>query len=164
MTIALTRRHLLGHAAAGATALLALQVAGCRTTALLSLPGKGNSSNATDILRRIRENEGLTPLVADRTLEKAAKEQAVLMARAGKMNHTTGSGQDFLTRVRRNGIDGAAAENIARGRFDMEGLFLAWMNSSGHRRNMLDDRFTRFGLASAEASEGGRYWALIVAR
>jgi uncharacterized protein YkwD len=39
-----------------------------------------------------------------------------------------------------------------------------WMNSSGHRRNMLDPRFRRFGLASASASGSPeRYWALVLA-
>lgn len=143
----------------------AIVASGCQTRSLLSLPGTGASDDAQDILRRIRADGGLPPLVADRQLERAAREQAELMARSGRMQHTAARGQDFLTRVRRAGIEGAAAENIARGRFDMEALFLAWMNSSGHRRNMLDQRFSRFGLASARTGNGEeRYWALIVAR
>lgn len=147
-----------------AAVLAVMMMTGCQTRTLLSLPGVGASDNAEDILARIRRSEGLSVLAPDSTLEKAAKEQAVLMVRHDRMEHTTTRGQDFLTRIRRNGVEGAAAENIAHGRFDLERLFLAWMNSPGHRRNMMDDRFTRFGLASAQAADGSRYWALIVAR
>ncbi len=147
-----------------ASMLLPFAIAGCQTTAMLSIPGEARSESADDILRRLREDEGLPALAADATLEKAASEQARLMAARQKMQHTTGRGDDFVSRVRRNGVEGAAAENIARGNFDMERLFLAWMNSRGHRRNMLDERFTRFGLASAQAKSGERYWALVLAK
>lgn len=138
-------------------------VTACQTSRLLEIPGVGESEDAEDILRRIRTSEGLSTLSKDSTLENAAQEQAGLMAATQRMEHTTGRGNDFLARIRRNGVEGAAAENIARGNFNMERLFLAWMNSRGHRRNMLDERFTRFGLASAE-SAGERYWALVLAR
>jgi len=122
------------------------------------------AKSGEEALTKIRSSHGLPLLTSDPALEKAAAEQASFMARAGKMEHTTGRGRDFATRIRANGIDGAAAENIAQGRFDAGGLFTAWMNSSGHRRNMLDPRFARFGLASAEAQNGTRYWALVLAR
>ncbi len=158
MTPELMRRLLIA-----ASILLPFAVAGCQTPAMLAVPDEARSESADDILRRLRENEGLPALVADRGLEEAAREQARLMAARRSMRHTTGSGDDFVSRARRNGVAGAAAENIARGDFDTEQLFLAWMNSRNHRRNMLDERFTRFGLASAQAKSGERYWALVLA-
>jgi uncharacterized protein YkwD len=146
-----------------ASIILPFAITGCQTSAMLSIPGEARSESADDILRRLRENEGLPAMAADAKLERAAGEQARLMAARGKMEHTTGRGDDFVNRIRRNGVEGAAAENIARGNFDTERLFLAWMNSRGHRRNMLDERFTRFGLASAQAKTGERYWALVLA-
>ena len=141
----------------------ALPLAACQTASMLSLPGIGASASAEDILASVRTSRGLARLSPDAQLERAAREQAQLMAKAGRMEHTAVRGQDFVTRIRRAGIDGAAAENIARGRYELDRLFLAWMNSRGHRRNMLDPRFTRFGLASA--GEGAdRYWALVLAR
>ena len=58
-----------------------------------------------------------------------------------------------------------AAENVAFGDIDVDELFLRWMNSSGHRRNMLDPRFTRYGLAYVREGNGSnrRYWALVLA-
>ena len=145
--------------------LAACALAGCQTASMLSLPGVGASDSAEDILGTVRSSRGLGRLSPDPRLEAAAREQADLMAGSRRMEHTAARGQDFVTRVRRAGIEGAAAENIARGRYDLDDLFLAWMNSRGHRRNMLDPRFTRFGLASAEnGKDGQRYWALVLAR
>ena len=45
-------------------------------------------------------------------------------------------------------------------------LFEMWMNSPPHRRNMLDARFTRFGLAYVRdgAKADWRYWALVLGK
>jgi uncharacterized protein YkwD len=148
-------------------ALIAVAVGsvGCQSISLLTVDGAGANASAEEHLAAIRRSAGLSVLSPDAQLEKAARQQAEFMAASGKMVHTTALGRDFLTRVRGNGIEGAAAENIAHGRFGLDGLFAAWMNSSGHRKNMLDERFTRFGLASAKAGDGERrYWALVLAK
>ena len=84
------------------------------------------------------------------------------MARAPEMTHRTGWRKDFATRMRDNGIEGAAAENVAYGAFSTQKLFSMWMASTGHRRNMLDPRFEHYGLASAEDGHGRKYWALVL--
>ncbi len=140
-------------------------LSGCQSISLLSIDGAGANASAEEHLAAIRRSAGLSILSPDAQLEKAARQQAEFMAATGKMVHTTARGRDFLTRVRGNGIEGAAAENIAHGRFGLDGLFSAWVNSPPHRRNMLDKRFTRFGLASAKAGGGDRrYWALVLAK
>ncbi|MBX3578453.1 MAG: CAP domain-containing protein [Rhizobiaceae bacterium] len=152
-----------------ASLLAGLALAGCQgvldlglgpTTAKTVIEAKSGD----EALARIRSSHGLSLLSSDPVLERAAAQQAAYMAKSGRMEHTTGRGRDFASRVRENRIQGMAAENIARGRFDAGGLFTAWMNSSGHRRNMLDPRFSKFGLASAEApgADGARYWALVL--
>lgn len=147
-----------------AALMMALVLSGCQSISLLRVEGAGANASAQEHLAAIRKGAGLSPLAPDSQLEAAARQQAELMAAAGRMKHTTGRGKDFLTRVRGNGVETAAAENIAYGRFGLDGLFKAWVNSPGHRRNMLDPRFTRFGLASAKGEGDRRYWALIVAR
>ncbi len=57
----------------------------------------------------------------------------------------------------------AAAENIAYGRWGLDGLFETWMNSPGHRANILNPEYGRFGLASANGTDGRRYWSLVLA-
>ncbi|MES0198187.1 CAP domain-containing protein [Mesorhizobium sp. M7A.F.Ca.US.011.01.1.1] len=149
------------------TGLAALAgLAACSTVSLPTGEGAGVSSSATGTLASIRASAGLAPLVPDRQLEQAALQQAGYMAQRRRMSHTTGWGKDFASRVRDNRISGAAAENIAEGRFDLEKLFDIWVHSPGHRRNMLDPRFTRFGLAYVR--DGGdsklRYWSLVLGK
>ena len=154
-----SRRWLL--AAGGASMLVAL--AGCQS--VLSLDEtEGKSRSAEEILAQIRRQNGLPALSPDAKLERAASEQAAYMARSGRMEHRTGWGRDFAARMKAHGIKGAAAENIAAGRWEPGELIGVWMASPPHRRNMLDQRFSRFGLGSApDGKTGRRYWALVLA-
>ncbi len=126
----------------------------------------GDGRSGEFYLASIRSDHGLQPLRSDPKLERAALQQASYMARSGRMDHTTGWGKDFASRMKDNGIEGAAAENIAHGGMEPEELFTRWMNSSGHRRNMLDPRFSRFGLAYAREAKDTRkrFWALVLGR
>lgn len=126
--------------------------------------GAGASSSGKAYLSEIRSSNGLSTLTYDARLEAAALQQSGYMAGVRKMQHTTGWRRDFAARMKKNGVEGAAAENIAAGRFDMAKLFQMWMNSAGHRKNMLDPRFSRFGLAYANDGDGTRYWTLVLAR
>jgi uncharacterized protein YkwD len=157
----LSRRNFLGFAAVAAISPLAA----CQT--VTRTPGKsaGVSASASSNVQAIRTASGLGALTADPALERAALQQAAYMASAGRMSHTTSWGRGFASRARDNEIHGAAAENIARGRMELDKLFAMWMASPPHRRNMLDPQFTRFGLAYAESANGSteRFWALVLA-
>lgn len=158
--LAVDRRFVL--TGLGATALLVL--AGCGTMQTTG-SSAGASSEGAVYLRRIREQRGLPGLTADSRLERAALEQSAYMAQSGRMAHTTGLARDFSSRMKSNGVRGAAAENLAHGRFGMERLFEMWMNSTGHRNNMLNPQMGRFGLAyTYDASGERRYWALVLGR
>ena len=154
--------------AAGFAACLA--VAGCNTayqpgTTYQPGEGTGVSASGTAYLARIRATYGLPPLTRDPVLESAARQQANYMARSRRMAHNTGYGRDFHSRMRQNGIAWPAAENVARGDLDLGMLFATWMSSPGHRKNILDPRYTRFGLAYVREGNGPRrYWALVVSR
>lgn len=145
--------------------MLGLAAAGCRSTVQEVGEGAGASVAGQSVLAQIRSSNGLPPLVVDQTLEQAALHQAGYMARSGRMAHTTGWGKDFVSRMRADGVRGAAAENIAYGDMDPPEVFSRWMNSAGHRRNMLDPAFSRFGLAYVRdaANPKRRYWALVLA-
>ena len=146
---------------------LAMLVAGCQGVLDLG-PAASESRLETatgqETLARIRSEHGLPPVFADPQLAVAARRQAELMAQSGRMAHTTGWRRDFTSRMRGSGIGGTAAENIAAGGMKPAEVFSMWMNSTGHRRNMLDPRFRRFGLASAVRGDDPRqrYWALVL--
>ncbi len=154
------RRFLQG---AGMFGLLAL--ASCGTMRFTG-DGAGASLSAAGIVAGLRRQEGLSSMTPDSRLEQAALQQAGYMAASKRMVHTTGWGRDFATRVKGNGIEGAAAENIAEGRMDLTRLFDMWMNSPPHRRNLLDPRFERFGLAYVRDDKrpDWLYWALVLGR
>lgn len=143
-----------------------LSVAGCQSVSVpgSSAGGVGASASGETYLASIRREQALPPLKPDAKLERAAAQQAGYMAGAAKMAHRTGFRKDFATRMRENGVEGAAAENVAYGRMEPERLFRMWMDSSGHRRNMLDPRFGHYGLASATDAQGQKYWALVLGR
>ena len=158
------------HRPAAAFVLIALLfTAGCQNVFSMVSPksggeGVGASASGETYLKSIRSDHGLPPLASDEKLEKAAAQQAGYMARASAMSHRTGWRKDFATRMKENGVEGAAAENVAYGAMDPEKLFSMWMGSKGHRRNMLDPRFAHYGLASAEDGQGRKYWALVLGR
>lgn len=157
---------MISRLSAAALALLgSFALAGCQGTSG-SVAGQGvvaSASGATS-LAAIRSQAGLPPLKSDPRLERAAAQQAGYMARASQMTHRAGWGKDFATRMKQNGVEGAAAENVAHGAMSPGELFEMWMNSPGHRRNMLDPRFGSYGLASATDGQGRRYWALVLGR
>lgn len=148
------------------SASLVLSLTACQSSNFDVTELAGDGKSGETYLAAIRSEHGLQPLRSDPRLEKAALQQASYMAQRGRMDHTTGWGKDFATRMKDNGVDGAAAENIAYGAMEPAELFTRWMNSSGHRRNMLDPRFSRFGLAYAREAKdpGRRYWALVLGR
>jgi uncharacterized protein YkwD len=136
-------------------------LASCRSV-LPTAEGGGASRAAAGRLGAIRGSNGLASVAPDATAEAAALEQARFMVVGGRMDHTALTGRDFVSRMKRNRVPSPAAENLAHGRMNLDRLFAMWMDSEGHRRNMLDPRFARFGLAYAEEAGDSRYWALVL--
>lgn len=147
-------------------ALLCTPLAGCGAlldSGIVTDSGAATGS-AAEYMNAARRSNGLAPASSDAKLEAAALEQARYMAAAGDMSHTTGYGRDFVSRKKKNEIEGTAAENVAvaYGAPDVGHVMKMWMDSPPHRRNMLDPRFSRFGVASAADGEGRRYWAMVL--
>ena len=126
-------------------------------------PGAGVSTAAAPALAKIRSENGLLALVPDSRLEQAALQQATYMARSGELTHTTGWRKDFASRMRKADIHGFREENIAYGRFDLAKVLDVWMHSPPHRRNVLNPKVTRYGLAYVDdgKGDGRRYWAMV---
>jgi len=141
--------------------LLAALVSACASKQIVT-SSIGSSASAEEYLGYVRGQNGLSRARPDARLEKAAEQQARYMAQTARMVHTTGRGRDFATRMKANDVSGPAAENIAHGGMDLPKLFQMWVDSPPHRKNMLDPRFARFGLGSATAADGKRYWALVL--
>jgi uncharacterized protein YkwD len=96
----------------------------------------------------VRAKAGCGPLKFDTALMAAAKTHARNMAELDFFGHTGKDGRGFASRIRREGYRyGLAAENIAAGQPTVERAVKAWLDSPGHRRNILNCRFKDTGIA-----------------
>lgn len=89
-----------------------------------------------------RARRGLPPLKTDSTLMQSARDHAAWMTRSGRFQHT-----------RR-----AVGENIAMGQGSSTEALRDWMNSSGHRANILNHGYTRIGVGVFRTASGRHYW------
>lgn len=92
-----------------------------------------------------RASAGVGALVLDPRLTTLAVAHARDMAERGYFSHTTPEGKTFGERLRDAGLSGPAGENLA-GSASASGAVQAWLNSSGHRANMLNGTFRRLGV------------------
>ena len=126
------------------------------------IPAFADDEDPTKLINALRSQNGQGPLQPDKQLEKMAQDQANLMADAQKVAHTVSFGNDFVTRLRKFGIHGAAGENLCAGRSTVAAAYNVWMNSHGHRSNMLYPSFHYYGLAKATSPKRPNYvyWAI----
>ena len=96
-------------------------------------------------------------MTADAGLAQVARAHSADMRDRGFFDHTNPSGQSPWDRAEAAGISYARAENIARGQRDAAAVMSAWMNSPGHRANILNCDLGRLGTGYAEGS-GGPWW------
>ena len=108
-----------------------------------------------------RLKHGEARVVRDATLDSIALEQARAMAAKDNLSHEVLG--PFASRIARARA-GRAAENIAYGYESFDKTLLQWIDSSGHRKNLLLHSASRVGIASAKDATGKRtYWAMIIA-
>lgn len=123
----------------------------------LLLVGNGDGGFRDD-LNRARDRKGRDPVRHDRRLEGAAQDYADQMARSGRLSHTGPDGSDPQQRAQDADCSCVAvAENIARGPGSVGQVFDAWMDSKGHRRNMLGRDYASYGLGRS-----GDVWVLML--
>ena len=105
-----------------------------------------------------RAGEKLPPLKLEALLTKAAEVQSRDMAGRERMGHDGTDGSTPEQRVKRIGYHyQRTGENVAMGYRDVPQVIQAWMDSPGHRKNILGD-FTEIGLAKVVGEDGKPYW------
>jgi uncharacterized protein YkwD len=110
-----------------------------------------------------RSRRGLRPLRLNRRLSAAASAHSAAMARRHFFSHTSPNGASFLDRIRSTGyLSGARSwsvgENIAYGSERLStprSIGRAWMNSAGHRANILSGSFRAIGIGIAAGTPSG---------
>jgi uncharacterized protein YkwD len=121
------------------------------------------------VLNAQRTRHNLRPLRLNRRLSTAARRHSRAMARRRFFSHTSPSGASFVDRIRRAGYlrrarSWSVGENIAYGtgrRSSPLAIGRAWMNSPGHRANILSRSFRSIGIGIASGTPisrgGGTY-------
>lgn len=110
------------------------------------------------MVNEIRDQEGLPPLSGDKKLATAALRRASSCARKGRISH-----DGWLDALRKVGLrigSRAFGENLAQGQERAAEAVRAWMDSPGHRANILAEDYRRIGVGVAEG-HGDRFWAQI---
>src|SRR6184192_1193031 len=127
---------------------------------LLAAPAMAAESPA-ELISGFRLKHGEVRVVRDATLDRIALEQARAMAAKNDLSHEV---LGTFTRRIAPARAGRAAENIAYGYESFEKTLGQWIDSSGHRKNLLLHNASRVGIASARDASGKRtYWAMVIA-
>lgn len=124
-----------------------------------------DSSYAARILRLVNEERakaGLSALTLDTGLTAAGNVRAKEIV--SSFSHTRPNGTSFSTAIREQGVSfRGAGENIAWGQKSPEEVMDAWMNSPGHRANILNEKYTRIGVGHYQNGTGTNYWVQLFA-
>ena len=111
-----------------------------------------------DLVNQIREENGLEPFMYNETLAETARAHSQDMIDRNFFDHTNPDGKSPFDRMRDNGLSySMAAENIAVGYPSPEAVVEGWMNSEGHRANILGG-CEELGVGLALGGSYGYYW------
>lgn len=112
------------------------------------------------LVNQEREKQGLQPLAWNETLAQVARNHSKDMHDRNYMAHTNPDGLSPFDRITNYGVAYTrAAENIAAGQKTPEAVMESWMNSAGHRENILNPNLTEIGVGFYQGNNGYQfYW------
>ena len=123
-----------------------------------------DAAAAASMISGYRANNSLGAVTVDPELMRLAQEQAAVMAKRDKLDHS--AGKPFAARLKTLGFNPKiAAENVGAGYHTLAEAFSGWRDSAPHNANMLLKDATRMGIAAVytPSSKYKVYWALILA-
>jgi uncharacterized YkwD family protein len=111
------------------------------------------------LVNQQRQKNGLAPLKMVQSLDNVAQTKAQDMINENYFDHTSPKYGSPFQMMSKFGISYSyAGENIAAGQPDAATVMNDWMNSSGHRANILDPHYTEIGVGEAKGGTYGTYW------
>ena len=117
----------------------------------------GVASKLLNLVNKARNENGLSSLKLNSSLSNVAQKKAEDMKNNNYFSHTSPIYGSPFDMIKNFGISyKTAGENIAKGQKTAEDVFNAWMNSSGHRANILNKNFTQMGIGY---TSGNTYWS-----
>ena len=128
---------------------------------VLTIPRLDNKVSAYEaevvrLVNEIRKENGLQPLTANWELARVARYKSQDMKDKGYFSHTSPTYGSPYQMIRAFGLSfRAAGENIAKGYSTPQAVVNGWMNSSGHRANILNASYKQIGVGYVAQ---GNYW------
>ncbi|MEU9416924.1 CAP domain-containing protein [Streptomyces sp. NPDC048272] len=119
-------------------------------------PSSGPAAEVVALVNQERAKAGCSALTVNAKLTTAALNHSKDMAAHSNMSHTGSDGSDPGARITRAGYSWMTyGENVAYGYSTPEQVMNGWMNSPGHRQNILNCAFKEIGVGLAEPNS---YW------
>lgn len=111
-----------------------------------------------ELVNAARAQNGKSPLTLRDDLTDVAQLRADEIVQS--FSHTRPNGSSCFTAIKEAGISGGdMGENIAAGQSSPASVMDSWMNSEGHRANILSDKYSSIGIGYVKSSSGyGHYW------
>jgi uncharacterized protein YkwD len=123
--------------------------------------GQGLEAEINRLINDKRTGNGCEALTANDQLTAAARDHSAWMAQNGTLSHTGKDGSTFVIRAKAAGYAQPSAENIAMGYRSAAEVVDGWMNSSGHRANILNCQSKTVGVGVANAADGTPYYTQV---
>ena len=138
-------------------------------TAATAAPVSGREGQENEVIRLVnveRGRAGCGSLRLNTKLRTAIRLHVQELGKHGGLyiSHVSDDGRTFVQRAEAQGYDDPGGENVARGQRDAADVMASWMNSAGHRANILNCGFKAIGVGVAKGVDGSLVWGQIFGR
>ncbi|MGG1632590.1 SafA/ExsA family spore coat assembly protein [Rossellomorea sp. NRS-1567] len=130
----------------------------------LNIPGANHTAESytyevVKLVNQVRSKVGLSPLKENWELSRVARYKSEDMIAKNYFSHTSPTYGSPFQMMKDFGISyQAAGENIAAGQRTPAEVVEAWMNSEGHKKNILSPTYTEIGIGYVKGGSYGHYW------
>jgi uncharacterized protein YkwD len=131
--------------------------------------GSGLAAQETEVIRLVnveRDKAGCGSVALNTKLRTAIRLHVQELGTHGDLyiSHVSDDGRDFVARAEQQGYGNPGGENVARGQRDAGDVMTSWMNSEGHRANILNCGFKAIGVGAVRGVDGTIVWGQLFGR
>ena len=132
-------------------------------------PPSGLAAQESEVIRLVnveRRRAGCGSLALNTRLRTAIRLHVAELGRHGNLyiSHVSDDGRTFVDRAKAQGYDDPGGENVARGQRNAADVMDSWMNSAGHRANILNCSFKAIGVGVTRGVDGTLVWGQLFGR
>ena len=132
-------------------------------------PAAGLTGQENEVIRLTnveRDKAGCGPVELNTKLRTAMRLHVQELGTHGDLyiSHDSDDGRSFVDRAKAQGYDAPGGENVARGQRDAADVMNSWMNSEGHRANIVNCSFKAIGVGAVKGVDGTIVWGQIFGR